>query len=140
MKEDYLIISDFDEFINASRRLVFKCFGEKQVDESDLFTELNEIDQEELDSNLSYDESVIIAKGILIKQKHKVSGDTRYLVTDEKYMVILEELNTRLVSNLLNSLVNKGLVESAYDDESNDFVFWIKNDNKDKQKEKPETD
>lgn len=140
MKEDYLIISDFDEFINASRRLVFKCFGEKQIDESDLFTELNEIDQEELDSNLSYDESAIIAKNILIKQKHKVSGDTRYLVTDEKYMVILEELNTRLVSNLLNSLVNKGLVESAYDDESNDFVFWIKNDNKQKQKEKPETD
>jgi hypothetical protein len=140
MKEDYLIISDFDEFINASRRLVFKCFGEKQIDESDLFTELNEIDQEELDSNLSYDESAIIAKDILIKQKHKVSGDTRYLVTDEKYMVILEELNTRLASNLLNSLVNKGLVESAYDDESNDFVFWIKNDNKDEQKEKPETD
>jgi len=140
MKEDYLIISDFDEFINASRRLVFKCFGEKQIDESDLFTELNEIDQEELDSNLSYDESAIIAKDILIKQKHKVSGDTRYLVTDEKYMVILEELNTRLASNLLNSLVNKGLVESAYDDESNDFVFWIKNDNKDEQKENPETD
>lgn len=140
MKEYYLIISDFDEFINASRRLVFKYFGEKQIDESDLFTELNEIDQEELDSNLSYDESAIIAKGILIKQKHKVSGDTRYLVNDEKYMLILEELNTRLVSNLLNSLVNKGLVESAYDDESNDFVFWIKNDNKDKQKEKPEAD
>lgn len=136
MKEDYLIISDFDEFINASRRLVFKCFGEKKVDEDDLFTELNDFDQQELDANLSYDESSLIAKSILIKQKHKVSGDIRYLVTDKKYMTILEELNTRLVSNLLNSLVNKGLVESAYDAESNDFLFWIKKDNN----EKPETD
>lgn len=140
MKEDYLIISDFDEFINASRRLVFKCFGQKKVDEDDLFTELNDFDQQELDANLSYDESSIIAKGILIKQTHKVSGDIRYLVTDKKYMTILEELNTRLVSNLLNSLVNKGLVESAYDAESNDFIFWIKDEHKDKQKEKPETD
>lgn len=139
MKEDYLIISDFDEFINASRRLVFKCFGEKKVDEDDLFTELNDLDQQELDSNLSYDESCLIAKSILVKQKHKISGDIRYLVTDKKYMTIIEELNSRLVSNLLNSLVNKGLVESAYDAESNDFVFWIKNDNKNKE-EKPETD
>lgn len=139
MKEDYLIVSDFDEFINASRRLVFKCFGEKKIDEEDLLTELNDIDQQELDSNLSYHESCVIAKSILIKQKHKVSGDTRYLITDKKYMTLIEELNTRLVSNLLNSLVNKGLIESAYDEKSNDFIFWVKNDIKNKQ-EKPETD
>ncbi|NBT08684.1 MAG: hypothetical protein EBS98_07780, partial [Chitinophagia bacterium] len=53
---------------------------------------------------------------------------------------ILEELNSRLVSNILNSLVNKGLIESAYDSDTNDFVFWVKNDSKDKQQEKPETD
>lgn len=137
MKEDYLIVSDFDEFINASRSLVFKCFGEHEIDEDDLFKELNTIDQQELDANLSFAESVIIAKDILIKQKHKVSGDIRYLVTDEKYMIILEELNSRLVSNILNSLVNKGLVESGYDSDTNDFVFWVKSNDKNNKKSDP---
>ena len=42
-----------------------------------------------------------------------------------------------MTSNILNGLVNKGIVETAYDDETNDFVFWIKNENK---KEKRKTD
>ena len=41
-------------------------------------------------------------------------------------------------SKILNGLVNKGLVETAYDSESNDFIFWVKDDNK--KEEKPETD
>ena len=45
-------------------------------------------------------------------------------------------MNSRMISNLLNGLVSKGLVESSYDSELNDFVFWIKDENK----EKPETD
>jgi hypothetical protein len=35
--------------------------------------------------------------------------------------------------------VQKGLVESAFDDKANDFVFWIK-DKDENQEEKPETD
>jgi hypothetical protein len=42
-----------------------------------------------------------------------------------------------MVSNILNSLVNKGLVETAYDAEANDFIFWVSDENK---KENPETD
>jgi hypothetical protein len=36
-----------------------------------------------------------------------------------------------MTSNLLNGLVNRGLVETAYDDEAEDFVFWVK-ENKNK--------
>jgi len=43
-------------------------------------------------------------------------------------------MNGRLVSNMLTSLVSKGLIESAYDEQINDFVFWIKDN------ESPETD
>jgi hypothetical protein len=39
-----------------------------------------------------------------------------------------------MISNLLNTLVNKGLVETAFDEKSNDFVFWVKNENKTKDK------
>jgi hypothetical protein len=38
-----------------------------------------------------------------------------------------------MVSNILNSLVNKGVLDSAYDDEQNDFIFWVK-----EEKQKPE--
>jgi hypothetical protein len=31
-----------------------------------------------------------------------------------------------MISNMLNNLVNKGVLDSGFDDESNDFIFWIK--------------
>ena len=43
-----------------------------------------------------------------------------------------------MISNMLNTLVNKGLLETAYDNESNDFIFWVKNN--ETSQEKPETD
>ena len=51
---------------------------------------------------------------------------------------IVHKLNDRMVSNIISGLVQKGLVETAFDNEVNDFVFWVKND--ENEKEKPETD
>jgi len=47
-----------------------------------------------------------------------------------------------MVSNILQGLVQRGIVETAFDDESNDFVFWVKNneENTEEKNEKPETD
>jgi hypothetical protein len=42
-----------------------------------------------------------------------------------------------MVSNMLNNLVNKGMIETGYDDETNDFIFWIKDEN---ENQAPETD
>jgi len=41
-----------------------------------------------------------------------------------------------MVSNIINSLVKKGLIETAFDSEKNDFIFWVK----DNEQDKPETD
>jgi len=49
-------------------------------------------------------------------------------MNNSMFLSIIESLNDRMVSNLLNSLVNRGLVETAYDAEENDFVFWVKDD------------
>ena len=46
-------------------------------------------------------------------------------------------MNARLVSNILSSLASKGLIESAYDPEINDFVFWTVDGD---EKENPESD
>lgn len=43
-----------------------------------------------------------------------------------------------MVSNILNTLVNKGVLDSGYDSEKNDFIFWVKEDANNQ--ETPETD
>jgi hypothetical protein len=79
---------------------------------------------------------MVIAKGLMKKQFNKKTKAERYLITDKMYMQLIEDMNDRMVSNVLNNLVNKGLLETGYDAESDDFVFWIK----DNEKEIPETD
>lgn len=50
----------------------------------------------------------------------------KYMVCDELLFEIIQNLNSRMVSNSLSKLVSLGIVESAFDDKLNDFVFWIK--------------
>jgi hypothetical protein len=138
INDDWFIIKDFEGFIEATRALVFNAFGSetKDKDKDDFIMSVTDKDKQELDKILSYDESFAIIVGFLKKEKNKINSKIRYLVNDDSYMKIIYALNDRMTSNILNSLVNKGLVETAYDDESNDFVFWVKEDeNKNKNPE-----
>jgi Tfp pilus assembly pilus retraction ATPase PilT len=126
------------DFVNQTRILVFNSFGstKPENDMDALMDSLKPEDQDELDNILSYDESVVMTKDLAKKQKNKKTKKIRYLITDDIYHNIIKSFNDRMVSNLLNSLVNKGLVETAFDEKTNDFMFWIKDENK----ELPETD
>lgn len=137
MYNNWFVIKNFSEFVEASRKLVFNNFGSKLDDDSSIETMLVDLsieDQKELDIVLSYNESATIVKSFIKKQKNKKTKESRYLVDEESYMLIITSLNDRLVSNVLNSLVNKGLVETAYDDKCNDFVFWVKDHDKNNKK------
>lgn len=137
-QSDWFIIKNLSEFVEASRRLVFNSFGSNLKDDSDLERLLTDEEKKELDQILPYKEAWAIVRPILKKQINKKTNDTRYVLNEEMYMSIIIALNDRLVSNILNSLVNKGLVETAYDEKSNDFVFWLNND--DSKNKKTETD
>jgi len=137
--DEWFIIKDLDSFINSSRALVFNNFGSNKDSTDDLKLEINKEDQDELNNILSFDESRIILMSLIKKQKNKKTNDIRYVVNDELFMTIVESLNDRMVSNLLNNLVNKGVIETGFDSDSNDFVFWIKDNDKNKT-EKTETD
>lgn len=145
MKNDqWFFINDFDEFVDHSRSLVFKFFGAVNEIADDSMTaslsQLNNLSKEELtemDETLSHDESAIIIKNHARKQFNKKTKETRYCLTDKILQSIIEDLNSRMVSNILNTLVNRGVLDSAYDDEKNDFIFWVKEE---QQRQKPETD
>ena len=140
MNNEWFIIKDLDGFINSSRALVFNNFGTKsnESNSSTLSLQIDEIDKTELDSILSFEESKVIISDHIRKQKNKKNKDIRYTLNDKIFLEIITSLNDRMVSNILHSLVNKGFVETGYDEESNDFVFWVSDEYK--KKEKPETD
>lgn len=128
--DEWYVIKDFESFINSTRAIVYNSFGNESKDDHTDLTIVLEKEKEELDNVLSYNESVVIAQSILKKQVNKKTKKERYLVSDSKYIELLSSLNYRLVGNILHGLSNKGLIESGYDDEANDFVFWIKDNDK----------
>jgi hypothetical protein len=143
MNNEWFLVKDLEELINSTRALIFNNFGKRDEDKDSiddiLATTINEQDKKELNDILSYDESLVIVKSLIKKQFNKKSRKTRYVMTEKIFIEIIESLNDRMVSNMLNGLVNRGMVETAYDSESDDFIFWIKDDVK-KQIEKPEAD
>jgi hypothetical protein len=122
-------IKDLVGFINHARELVFKLFGEvnEKADDDITYTlsELAPKDKEELDRILTYDECVVIARNhIKIKISKKTKRES-YFVNDTILSEILESFNSRMVSNILAKLVSDGLLDSAFDTEKNDFIFWV---------------
>lgn len=144
MADKWYVISDIQEFTDKARAIVYNNFGVWQnITELDtLIDEVKENEKEELDKLLSHQESLLILKEIVKKQKNKKHNSIRYCLNDKLFTEILDKLNDRMVSNILGGLVDKGLIEMAFDDESNDFIFWIKDNEKNSEKdnEKPETD
>jgi len=141
-ENEWFIIDDIEQFIESTRVLVYGAFGDenkKSTDELALFlSDLKDKEVEELEQTISQAECLAIAKNYLKKQYHKVSKKERYIISTDKYMEMIESINARMVSNMLTHLASKGLIESAYDTEANDFIFWMK-DAKD-ENQKPETD
>lgn len=136
--DEWFAVTDIDGLVTSARTLVYNNFGEwDSKDEDEIVDSMitKPDNQNEFDELLTQEESTIIVRSLLKKQRHKTTGEIRYLISDSSFYDILQQLNDRLVSNTIASLVHKGLVESAYDSEIDDFVFWVKKD-----EELPETD
>lgn len=144
-ESEWFVINDITEFTDKARAIVYNNFGawSDNQDPDVMMDEVKEQEQEELDKVLTHQESLTIIKQIAKKQTNRKTHKTRYVVNDKLFADIIYDLNARLVSNILNGLVQRGLVESAFDAESNDFVFWVKDQdklNKNEEKDLPETD
>ena len=136
--KEWFAVKDVDGLVTSARSLVYNNFGDwKSKDEQDIVDSmiLKPDNEDEFDQLLTQEESMVIVQSLLKRQRHKTTKEVRYLISDSLFYDILQQLNDRLVSNTISSLVQKGLVETAYDSEIDDFVFWV-----DKNKEQPETD
>ena len=139
-KNEWFSIHNIGDFVDSARKLVFHFFDEtnKNSEEGflDAITNMSESDMSELNTTLTHEESYIIVMNYVSKKINKKTGEPRYYITDQILMDIVEALNSRMISNILNNLVNKGVIETAYDSDIDDFIFWIK----ETESEKPETD
>lgn len=141
--DEWFIIPDLEQFTDKARAIVYNNFGlwDEKSDIDVLIDDVAENEKEDFDKILSHQESLIIVKQIVRKQTNKKNNKIRYILNDKLFADIVYGLNARMVSNIINGLVKKGLVETAFDSDSNDFVFWVKNNEQDKDKtDKPETD
>lgn len=129
--DDFMEVVNLDKLVEFSRQLIFYNFAiEDEDDETDdeFISKVKNIkkeDKEELDRLLPFKESKLIFKPSIKKQINRRTKKIRYIIKESDYDEVLVELNSRMVSNIIRSLVKKGLVETAFDDDKNDFVFWV---------------
>jgi len=128
MEEEWFIINDIGEFTDRVRAIIFNNFGARdQSDELDfLIDTVKQSEQAEFDKIISHQECLLIVKESVKIQVSKNKKRIRYTLNEKIFTDVLEKINSRMVSNILNGLVKKGLVDMAYDEKSNDFVFWVK--------------
>lgn len=115
-------ITDITKFIDSARVIVYNNYitdqNEKTQNEYIFeYDKLTDQEKKEIDSCLSHSESLAIFNEIT---KNKNS------FTDKKFQKFLDHLCHRMTSNIINILVNKGLLETAFDETKNDFIFWAK--------------
>jgi DNA-binding HxlR family transcriptional regulator len=139
---DWFIISDLEEFTDKARSIVYNNFGQwsDNLNNPVSIEDVVPDELEEFNKVLSHQESLLIVKQFVKKEKNKKTKKIRYILDDQIFEKIIHDLNNRMVSNILNSLVQKGLVESAFDENANDFIFWTKDKYENENKENPETD
>ena len=137
---DWYVITDLSDFTDKARAIVYNNYGswDNESDVEDLMDDVAETEREDFDKMLSHQECLVIVKENIKTERNKKNRKVRYILNDEIFVEIITKLNDRLTSNIMSSLVQKGLVETAFDEEENDFVFWIKDDKE--ETEKPETD
>ena len=128
MKKKWLEIANVKKLIDFSRRIVYHNFDDENehLTDKDFLKKVDSIkvDDAEMDSLLPYNECKNIIKPFLVRVVTK--NEIYFKIEEDHYDVFLNQLSRRMISNIVKDLVSKGMVESAFDNEKNDFVFWIK--------------
>jgi hypothetical protein len=138
---EWFAIVNLDSFVNSTRVLVYELFGDQDKEKNENiaktntdYEKLTNIEKKEINECLTHQESLLISKDFITEKESKKLKKKKYIISDKNYLLFLESLNARLVSNMLSKMVKQELLDTAFDEESNDFVFWLKEDNNEKDK------
>ena len=126
-------IVDVKEFVNNTRVLTYNLFeglydGMEAFNVNEVsykYSDLTDEEKDELDSLLTYEECVAISEEYIVKEEEE------YTINEDRYLDMIEGFNQRLISNMVQKLARDGALEIAFDDEKNDFVFWVNRNGKD---------
>lgn len=143
---DWLEIADIEKFAEYLRNLVYINFSAEgdiiegsEEDRLGVFLEgsemgddeiqdklLSDSEKQEMDRVLTLKECNAIITNTAKRIRHKKTKQVKYVIDTDLLHRIVDEINQRLVSNMIAGLVSRGVLESAFDEKINDFVFWKK--------------
>lgn len=132
MKDEWMEIVNVDKLTDFTRKVIFHNFDNQNnsLTDTEFFEKVKRIkteDSEEMERLLPFNEVKTILTGFIKKRKNKKTQEIKLFMRETDYDQILLEFNQRMVSNIVQSLVKKGVLETAFDNEKNDFIFWVKN-------------
>jgi len=124
-KDGWLEISNSKKLINFSRKLVYYNFDDETalMDDETFLDKIDNIQNDydpEMDVLLPFEECELIFTSFTF-----IDNNLLY-ITDDDYDTFLMQMNRRMISNIVQGLVKKGVLHTAFDNEKNDFIFWVK--------------
>jgi hypothetical protein len=119
--ESYSII-DLEGYAKAMRSGAASSFEEDYTENLDDFITIPQVINIIKENNLGLDE------------------EGNYLINEDIFDDVFNSIRDRLYEVALCKLAAKGLIECAWDDESNDMVFWLANKDKTSISAKPSQD
>jgi molecular chaperone DnaK (HSP70) len=126
MKQEWYEIIDLFGFTSSLREMIIEDFySEEEKFKKNKFGGLFKEQKEQIEKRLSLQEAENIVSSF-VKTKKDNLGNQFYTISKKSLAKALKDLNTRITSNILKDLVSKGVIDTAYDNEKNDFIFWIK--------------
>ena len=138
-KDDWMEVSNSKKLIDFSRKLVYYNFDDETALMDDV-TFLNKIDNikddydPEMDVLLPFNECEVIFMSFTFLENKVL------YITDDDYDNFLMQMNRRMISNIVQGLVKKGVLHTAFDNEKNDFIFWVKTEEEMEADEESEAD
>lgn len=125
-----LFVFDLDKLINVSRAIVYMTLDDNEdISDNEFFRNIDTMskeEKEEMDRIISYEESKMIISQFVKRKRNKRTKEVGFFMKESDYEIVLDQFRQRMVSNIVSTLVAKDVLESAFDPEKNDFVFWVK--------------
>lgn len=107
MSDELYTIEDIDGYANSVRDGVAKSFSENYSENLDDFISIDQV------------------KNLIKKNNLGTDENGNYIINEEIFENLFNELRDWMYGIALSKLAAKGLVECAWDNNQNEMVFWL---------------